>query len=543
MKRFSVFVFCVFLFSQLTSAQTDIFDSALNLFKSGKYSEAQNYLENQLALNPNPAEEQLVLLAKIYNHTAQFEKNVTLSLKINLKKPNNLQEFWFEVGFSQLQINDPNSALQSWIKSYESKPETGEFVKENMELLLTRKINLNAQSELSLVQNLIETVKDDSLKTYLLGMMPGTDSHRITEVRIGLLLPIGKNNPNPTERELIGRDILHGFLVGMNKVELESAIPTELFVMDTEGDSIKAEQLGRELITEKKVNLIIGPVFSNECKSVAALAEQYKIPVISPTASDDGIGKFKNYFFQLNPSLEVRGKQSALKALEIQKIEKDTVLVLSEKDSETGHMADAFSVSMHENNITVVDRAVYDYGEQDIRRYLPYVQQDTTQIKDIIYAPIEDESLINIIVPQLSYLKVFGFYVGNTHWDDILKLRQYKRILDGMLICKDFNIDTSQVEVKNYIKNYQSRFHSKPTSISYRGYDSYLFVKSIIENGYLGKSDVDVSIRKMPPVKGLQNTIDFRGETVNQHLVYFRYINNQIIPADNVEQQQLHTNQ
>ncbi len=522
----------LFLFSFFVSAQSDVFTASLNLFNSGKYSEAQKYLENQFSLNPNLPEQNTVLLAKIFNKTSQFEKTIFLQKSAAMVKPNNQQEFLFEIGVAQFQLKDFNSALKSWILAYQIKPESAAYLKDQINLLVSVKIEWTPvlQSELNNWFNL--NVKNESLKNELNGLITNRE---IRNIKIGLLLPLGKGKLTPSEREIIGRDILQGFLIGMDEFSMKSQIQTEIFVKDTEGDSTKAEKLGKELIESDKVNLIIGPVFSNECTLVSRLAETYKIPIISPTASDDALNRFSNYFFQLNPSLSVRGRQSAIKALEISKIEKDSVLVLAEEGSDTQVMANAFSVALFENGVTVVDKAFYPYDSQDIRRNIPYRQVDTTQIKDIIYAPIEDENLINIVVPQLSYLKVFGFYVGNNNWDDKLKLRQYKRILDGMLICKDTHVDSNRVEVKNYNHDYQKRFHNNPSPISYRGFDSFLFVKSMVEEKAFQKSDLDISIRNMKPVQGLQNTIDFRGQTVNQHLNFFRFLNNEIIPAENVE--------
>ena len=534
MKKRYLFLlsFSFFLVSFCVSAQSDVFTTSLNLFNSGKYSEAQKYLENQFSLNPNLPEQNTVLLAKIFNKTAQFEKTILLQKSATMVKPNNQQEFLFEIGVGQFQLKDFNSALKSWILAYQIKPESATYLKDQINLLVSVKIEWTPvlQSDLNTWLNL--NVKNESLKNELNELITNRE---IRNIKIGLLLPLGKGKLNPSDREKIGRDILQGFLIGMDEFSMKSLIQTEIFVKDTEGDSTKAEKFGKELIESDKVNLIIGPVFSNECTLVSKLAESYKIPIISPTASDDALNRFSNYFFQLNPSLSVRGRQSAIKALEITKIEKDSVLILAEEGSDTQVMANAFSVTLFENGIKVVDKAFYPYDSQDIRRNIPYRQVDTTQVKDIIYAPIEDEGLINIVVPQLSYLKVFGFYVGNNNWDDKLKLRQYKRILDGMLICKDTHVDTNRVEVKNYNHDYLKRFHSKPSAISYRGFDSFLFVKSMVEEKVFQKPDLDISIRNLKPVSGLQNTIDFRGQTVNQHLYFFRFLNNEIIPAENVE--------
>jgi branched-chain amino acid transport system substrate-binding protein len=59
----------------------------------------------------------------------------------------------------------------------------------------------------------------------------------------------------------------------------------ELIVYDDEGDATKANLLVKQLITQDKVSVIIGPSLSGLSIAVLPLAEKYKIPLVSAAAS------------------------------------------------------------------------------------------------------------------------------------------------------------------------------------------------------------------------------------------------------------------
>lgn len=70
-----------------------------------------------------------------------------------------------------------------------------------------------------------------------------------------------------------------GITVGNEKYQVE------MVYYDYKSDNATAVKLAEKLITEDKVNFLLGPMGSAAAKAVSAVTEKYKMPMISPSAS------------------------------------------------------------------------------------------------------------------------------------------------------------------------------------------------------------------------------------------------------------------
>jgi ABC-type branched-subunit amino acid transport system substrate-binding protein len=66
--------------------------------------------------------------------------------------------------------------------------------------------------------------------------------------------------------------------------------------LDTHGDSERIKKLRKEIEEEKNIKALLGPLFSEECRLICKEFEYLKIPVISPTATDDELNLECSYF-------------------------------------------------------------------------------------------------------------------------------------------------------------------------------------------------------------------------------------------------------
>jgi len=76
---------------------------------------------------------------------------------------------------------------------------------------------------------------------------------------------------------------------GIYVAEYGRKLPVELVVYDDESDPTRAVALYEKLITQDKVDLIIGPYSSAIAFAVGPIAEKYRMPLLCPTAASDKI--------------------------------------------------------------------------------------------------------------------------------------------------------------------------------------------------------------------------------------------------------------
>ncbi|MBI3193596.1 MAG: ABC transporter substrate-binding protein [Ignavibacteriae bacterium] len=127
-------------------------------------------------------------------------------------------------------------------------------------------------------------------------------------INVGVLLPLmEKVASNPAKRA--AEDILDGIKIAQEEFEqANDNVSIVLDVRDTERDSNIAKKQAKELSNNDANSVIIGELFSNITQSCASIANEGKIPLITPTANMIGLAEIGKYVFQANADISMHGK-------------------------------------------------------------------------------------------------------------------------------------------------------------------------------------------------------------------------------------------
>ncbi|MCC7159333.1 MAG: penicillin-binding protein activator [Ignavibacteria bacterium] len=134
--------------------------------------------------------------------------------------------------------------------------------------------------------------------------------HSQSTVKIGVALPLFTESDDNSKKQL-GGEILDGIKFALTEYSKNAPVKITLEVMDTRRDPVVAAEIIKSFGENEEMIGVIGPVFSSELSESAINGPQFKIPIISPTATGDELASAHNYVYQLNPSYEVRGKLMA----------------------------------------------------------------------------------------------------------------------------------------------------------------------------------------------------------------------------------------
>ncbi|MFH2026501.1 MAG: ABC transporter substrate-binding protein, partial [bacterium] len=122
------------------------------------------------------------------------------------------------------------------------------------------------------------------------------------KVYIGIILPLtGPMAP-------IGNNILNGVRYAIHQFRANSDKDITAIAMDNRGEVVESIKKVEYLCNNPKVRAIFGPVTSENTIAVAAVANQRKVPQISPTATSSEISSLGPYIFQANVDFENLGR-------------------------------------------------------------------------------------------------------------------------------------------------------------------------------------------------------------------------------------------
>jgi hypothetical protein len=144
--------------------------------------------------------------------------------------------------------------------------------------------------------------------------------------------------------------------------------PISLEVRDTDVNPYQRAALMNELIGMGDLIALVGPLFSNVAVELAPAANNGNVPMISPTATANGIAAAGEWIFQLHPDLATRGKAMARYA--VQNLGFTRIGILSSSDSNARSVADAFAAEVVRLGDTVVVDQTYGKDTTDLREPL-----------------------------------------------------------------------------------------------------------------------------------------------------------------------------
>ncbi len=176
---------------------------------------------------------------------------------------------------------------------------------------------------------------------------------------VGVILPLSGS------QESVGHAILNGVRYAVHRFRENTDRNLAAIVMDNRDDMVRTIKLGEYLSRNPKVKAIFGPVSSENAIALAALANQIKIPMITPTATHSDLTELGPYTFQANVDFEnlgyFLGKYSTL----YDRIK--TVATLSPVDEYGKDMTDAFSKAVDENGGRIISQQWYGNKPEDLK--------------------------------------------------------------------------------------------------------------------------------------------------------------------------------
>jgi branched-chain amino acid transport system substrate-binding protein len=186
----------------------------------------------------------------------------------------------------------------------------------------------------------------------------------------------------------------------------------EIIYYDDESKQDKSAQLAERLIKEDKVNFLLGPYGTNSTKTTAAIAEQYKMPMVEGNGAAESIFSqgYKYTFGVLSPSANyLKGVVDGIAA---QNPKPKTVAILSANDNFSVEVADAAKKHVEKAGMQVVLYDKYPDKETNLTSQVSKVKESNAEV--ILNSGHLNEAIALVkAMKELKYNPVaMGFSVG-----------------------------------------------------------------------------------------------------------------------------------
>jgi LysM repeat protein len=330
-------------------------------------------------------------------------------------------------------------------------------------------------------------------------------------------------------------ELYEGVLVAADTLR-SLGLDVNLHVYDIKSDTIEISRL----ISEGKLDemdLIIGPIYSNNLSIVASYANSRRIPVVSPVPLRNNSVLTNNpTLFMANSSLEVAQEILAKKISEYYNynfvfIHTDSTGVDPEVAAFKSRIITDLNNKLPFEEIKFKELFFYSRSafDNDSINRLGHALSD--QAKNIIIIASEDPAVMSETITDAYTLskkfdlKVFGYPAMRGLLDNL----EVKYFFDlGIMLYTPYWIDYSKDNVIRFNLNFRQKFLTEPSELSFawQGFDlTYYFLSGLALHGSNFISNPEIHNPDL-----LQTTYDFKRKGLtdgfeNQKLFFIEYTN------------------
>ncbi len=371
-------------------------------------------------------------------------------------------------------------------------------------------------------------------------------------LKIGVVLPLMEDAAaNPVKS--LASELLEGitFAVKEQSSRSRSGTPVTIEVRDSKRDSAAALAAVRQMAASPDVLGIIGPVFSNAVAACAPVAQASGIPMISPTATADGLASLGSDVYQLHPDWSTRGKAMARYAVNY--LGFSTLAVLYSAELPESLAARSFIDEAGRLGARIVASESFPAGASDLRDQFfrmrraaiapvvhpavtdslhpPPAETDTiSENTDIavtaiqgIFAAVDNAEEIGIIGSQLSYFNVRAQILGNEEWYDLPQLDIHKQYVNGALFTSDFYADPADTAYARFEQGFYSSTGRRPSKYTLIGYDTMTMLLDRIADGAATRERLKASLDGLDRYPAIHTRVTLKGGRVNSNVHILKY--------------------
>ena len=157
-----------------------------------------------------------------------------------------------------------------------------------------------------------------------------------------------------------GSEFLEGIQYAVEEYNETALIKVHLDVRDTERDPATAARQVSDLCSNEKISAIIGPILSTEALACVGIANERGVPIVTPTATANGMTLLGAKFFRQIRIMKPEEKIAALYAYH--ELKAKTFAVLAASDAIGRQLAEAFIQEVHDLGGDMVQVVWYEPG-------------------------------------------------------------------------------------------------------------------------------------------------------------------------------------
>lgn len=267
-----------------------------------------------------------------------------------------------------------------------------------------------------------------------------------------------------------GQSTHNGLMLAVKEQNAAGGVKGKKIAVKSYDDQGRAQEAGTavtRLITDDKVVAVIGEVASSLSIAGGRVAQQYKVPMISPSSTNPAVTQIGDMIFRVCFLDSFQGFVAAKFARENLKIEKVAVLYDQAQAYSKG-LAGDFKKNYTSLGGKIVTEQAYSGGDQDFSAQLTTIRDAGA---DAVFLPGYYTDVGNIHL-QARKLGLKVPFIGGDGWDSSQLAAIGGASVEGSYYSNHYSPDEARPAVQEFVKKYQTEYGAVPDGLAALGYDA-----------------------------------------------------------------------
>ena len=286
---------------------------------------------------------------------------------------------------------------------------------------------------------------------------------KATEIKIGGISPL------TGEAATFGQSTKNGMELAVEEWNAAGGVlgkQVKLIVEDDKGDPAEGAAVFSKLIDQDKVVAIVGGITSRVALAGAPIAQAAKVPMVTPTATNEKVTQVGDYIFRSCFIDPFQGSVMAKFAVQDLGILNAGVIFDLGNDYSKG-LAETFSASLTSLGGQVLASEGYPSGATDFKAQLTKIVQAKPEA---VYIPAYYND-VGLIAKQIRELGYEGKLLGCDGWDSSELVNIGGTAVDGGFFTNHYSKDDTRPVVQDIVRKYSAKYGAPPDALAVLAYD------------------------------------------------------------------------
>jgi len=323
-------------------------------------------------------------------------------------------------------------------------------------------------------KNLIIFITLAVLSFGLLGCPPKEGTGNTSTSTAGGDIRVGEYGSMTGPQATFGQSTHNGIMMAADEVNAAGGINGRKIKVLSEDDQSKQEEAANavtKLISQNNVLAIIGEVASSASIAAAPICQSNKVPMITPSSTNDEVTRKGDYIFRICFTDSYQGEYQAVFADQWAAAngKPKTVAMLTDVKSDYSQgLAKVFTAKFGTLGGKIVGTQSYANGDSDFRSQLTAIKGTNPSL---LYVPGYYTDIGQIAI-QARDLGITAPLLGGDGWESPKLIEIGGKALEGCFYTNHyFYADPSPV-VSSFVQKYKERYGQIPDALAALGYDA-----------------------------------------------------------------------